>query len=69
MNIEDLKKRKELIEKNLKGLRDRITVDTQNAFRLEGAILDINEIIAEDEKKLKELKDKEKDKVEKKKVK
>lgn len=69
MNIEELKKRKELIETNLKQLREKLTIDTQNAFRLEGAILDINELIAEDEKKEKELKDKEKEKVEKKKVK
>ena len=69
MNIEDLKKRKELLENNLKQLNERITQDTQNAFRISGAIIDVNEIIAEDEKKEKELKDKEKDKVEKKKVK
>ena len=67
MNIEDLKKRKELLENNLKQLNERITTDTQNAFRISGAIIDVNEIIAEDEKKEKE--EKEKDKVEKKKVK
>ena len=67
MNIEDLKKRKELLENNLKQLNERITQDTQNAFRISGAIIDVNEIIAEDEKKEKE--EKEKDKVEKKKVK
>ena len=67
MNIEDLKKRKALIENNLKQLRDKIVIDTQNAFRLEGALLDVNELIAEEGKKEKEKKDKEK--VEKKKVK
>lgn len=60
MNIEDLKKRKELIQNNLKIIRERIAQDTQNSLRLEGAILDINEIIANDEKKSKELEDKEK---------
>lgn len=69
MNIEDLKKRKELMENNLKGLREKIAIDTQNAFRIEGAIIDVDEIIADDEKKKKELEDKEKAKVEKKKVK
>ena len=67
MNIEDLKKRRELLETNLKNLNDRITQDTQNAFRISGGIIDLNEIIAEDEKKMKE--EKEKEKVEKKKVK
>ena len=59
MNIEDLKKRKELLENNLKNLNERIVQDTQNAFRISGAIIDINEIIAEDEKKEKEEKEKE----------
>ena len=54
MNIEDLKKRKELIENNLKQLKEKITIDTQNAFRIEGALLDISEIIADEEKKIKE---------------
>jgi len=67
MDIEGLKKRKELIENNLKQLKERITIDTQNAFRIEGALLDLNEIIADDEKEKKEKE--EKDKVEKKKVK
>jgi len=67
VNIEDLKKRKELLEANLKNLNERITQDTQNAFRISGAIIDVTEIIAEDEKKEKE--EKEKEKVEKKKVK
>ena len=67
MNIEGLKKRKEVLEDNLKNLNERITQDTQNAFRISGAIIDVNEIIIEDEKKEKE--EKEKDKVEKKKVK
>ena len=69
MNIEDLKKRKELLETNLKNLNERITQDTQNAFRISGAIIDVNEIIAEDEKKEKELKDKEKEDKSDKKVK
>ena len=51
MNIEGLNKRKELMEKNLKDLRERINIDTQNAFRVEGALLDIKEIIADDEQK------------------
>ena len=51
------------MEKNLKELRERITIDTQNALRIEGALLDVNEILAEDEKPEKE------EKVEKKKVK
>lgn len=63
MNIEGLKKRKELMETNLKQLRERITIDTQNALRIEGALLDVNEIIADDEKPEKE------EKVDKKKVK
>lgn len=69
MNIEGLKKRKELMENNLKQIRDKILIDTQNAFRIEGALLDIQEIIADDEKKEQELKDKKEEKVEKKKVK
>ena len=63
MNIEGLNKRKELMEKNLKDLRERINIDTQNAFRIEGALLDIKEIIADDEKKEKEEKEKKEDKV------
>ena len=66
MNIEDLKKRKELLENNLKNLNERIVQDTQNAFRISGAIIDINEIIAEDEKKEKEEKEKKEDKSDKK---
>ena len=62
MNIEDLKKRKELLENNLKQVNDRIIQDTQNAFRISGAIIDLNEIIAEDEKKKKETEAKEKEK-------
>ena len=62
MNIEDLKKRKELLENNLKQVNDRITQDTQNALRIQGAIIDLNEIIAEDEKKKKETEAKEKEK-------
>ena len=65
MNIEGLKKRKELMEKNFKDLNDRIKTDTENALRVQGALMDINEIIADDEKKLKEKENK----VEKKKVK
>jgi len=64
MNIEGLKKRKELVETNLRQLRERITQDTQNSLRMEGAIIDLNELITEIEKKEKE--DKEKEKVEKK---
>ena len=66
MNIEGLKKRKELIENNLRQLKERISIDTQNALRVEGALLDVNEIIADEEKKEKEEKEKEV-KVEKKK--
>ena len=62
MNIEDLKKRKELLENNLKQVNDRITQDTQNALRIQGAIIDVDEIIAEDEKKKKETEAKEKEK-------
>ena len=62
MNIEDLKKRKELLENNLKQVNDKIIQDTQNAFRISGAIIDLNEIIAEDEKKKKETEAKEKEK-------
>ena len=62
MNIEDLKKRKELLENNLKQVNDRITQDTQNALRIQGAIIDVDEIIAEDEKKKKETEVKEKEK-------
>jgi len=54
MNIEDLKKRKELIEGNLKIMKERLTIDTQNVFRVEGALIDINEIIKEEEEKEKE---------------
>lgn len=60
MNIEGLKKRKEMIEKNLKTLKDRITQDTQNALRLEGALMDTNELIAEIEKEDKEKETKKK---------
>jgi len=63
VNIEGLNKRKELMEKNLKDLRERINIDTQNAFRVEGALLDIKEIITDDEKKEKEEKEKKEDKV------
>ena len=66
MNIEDLRKRKELLETNLKNINERITQDTQQAFRIHGALLDVNEIIAEDEKKIKEEKDKKEDKNDKK---
>ena len=66
MNIEDLKKRKELLENNLKNLNEKIMQDTQNAFRISGAIIDCNEIIAEDEKKEKEEKEKKEDKSDKK---
>ena len=66
MDIEGLKKRKELLENNLKQINDRITQDTQNAFRVQGALIDCNEIIAEDEKKEKEKKELEKEKSNKK---
>ena len=61
MDIEGLKKRKELLEENLKNINKRIEQDTQNAFRVQGALIDVNEIIAEDEKKLKEEEDKKKE--------
>jgi len=67
VNIEDLKKRKGLLENNLKNLNERIVQDTQNALRIHGAIIDVNEIIAEDEKKEKEEKEKKEDKSDKKK--
>jgi predicted nucleic acid-binding Zn-ribbon protein len=70
VNIEDLKKRKELIENNLKGMREKLTADTQNVFRVEGALLDISEIIKDEENKIKEEKEKtekKEDKAEKKK--
>ena len=66
MNIEDLKKRKELIETNLKNINDRIIQDTQQSFRIQGALLDVNEIIEDDEKKEKEEKEKKEDKSNKK---
>ena len=66
MNIEDLKKRKELLENNLKNLNEKIEQDTQQAYRTSGAIIDILEIIAEDEKKEKEEKEKKEDKSDKK---
>ena len=56
-----MNKRKQLLESNFKVISDRIKIDTENALRTQGAIIDINEMI-EDEKK-KEVK------VEKKKVK
>ena len=62
MNIEDLKKRKELMENNLRIVNERIRVDTADSLRIQGAILDVNEIIAEDEKKEKEEKEKKKEK-------
>lgn len=54
MDIEALKKKKALMEDNLKALSQKITQDTQNALRLEGAILGINEIIVQssEEKKI-----------------
>ena len=69
VNIEGLKKRKELMEKNFKDLNERIRMDTENALRVQGALMDINEIITDDEKELKELEDKKEKKVEKKGVK
>ena len=65
MNIEDMNKRKQLLETNFKTISDRIKVDTENALRVQGALINLNELIADEEKKEKELKDK----VEKKKVK
>ena len=62
MNIEGLKKRKENIQNDLTTLRNKINSDTQNSFRLEGAILDINDIIANDEKETKEKEEKDKEK-------
>ena len=58
MNIEGLKKRRELIENNLKNMREKLTADTQNVFRVEGALIDVNEIIKEEEDRLKEEKEK-----------
>jgi hypothetical protein len=66
MNIEDLKKRKELLETNLKQVNERITSDTQQAFRIQGGIIDVSEIIAEEEKKEKEEKEKKEEKPDKK---
>ena len=66
MNVEDLKKRKEILEEQLNQLNKQIEQDTQNAFRVQGAIMDVAEIIAEDEKKIKEEKEKKEDKVDKK---
>ena len=54
MNIEGLKKRKELLENNLKNINERITSDTQQAYRVQGAIINVNELIAEIEKEEKE---------------
>ena len=69
MNIEDLNKRKETLEANLKQVNEVVTQNTQQAFRLQGAIIDVKEIIAEEEKKEKEEKEKEKEKKENKKKK
>ena len=66
MDIEGLKKRKELLENNLKQINDRIRSDTENSLRVQGALLDVSEIIAEDEKKEKEKKELEKEKSNKK---
>ena len=44
MNVEGLKKRKELIQNNLAKLNNKIKIDTDNSLRLQGAILDISEI-------------------------
>ena len=60
MNVEGLKKRKELIENNLRQLKERITIDTQNALRIEGALMDVSEIIQDEEKKEEENKNEEK---------
>jgi len=65
MNVEGLKKRKELMENNLRQLRERIAQDTQNSLRMEGAIIDLNELITEIEKKEKEEKEVVKEKVKK----
>ena len=54
VNIEDLKKRKGLLENNLKNLNERIRSDTENSLRIHGAIIDVLEIIKEDEDKQKE---------------
>ena len=43
-----MKKRKQLLENNFKTINDRIKIDTENALRIQGAIIDISEII-EDE--------------------
>ena len=66
MNIEGLNKRKEVLEEQLNQLNKQIEQNTQNAFRVQGAIMDVNEIIQDDEKKLKEEKEKKEDKSDKK---
>ena len=58
MNIEDLKKRRSLIENNLKRTREQLTNITQNVFRMEGALIDVDELIKIEEDKLKEEKKK-----------
>ena len=58
MNIEDLKKRRSLIENNLKRTREQLTNITQNVFRIEGALIDVDELIKIEEDKIKEEKKK-----------
>ena len=56
MKIEGLNKRKEVLENNLKQVNEVITQNTQQAFRIQGAIINVKEIIVEEEKKEKEEK-------------
>ena len=58
MKIEDLNKRKEVLENNLKQVNEVITQNTQQAFSIQVAIINVKEIIAEEEKKEKEEKEK-----------
>ena len=58
MTLEGLKDRKKLLEKNLEELKKNILTATQNSLRMEGAIIDINEIIADEEKNQKPVKEK-----------
>jgi len=51
ISVEELTKRKVKMQGDIAGLRQRIMVQSQTVSRLEGAILCIDEIIAEGEKK------------------
>ena len=67
MTLEELKERKKLLEKNFEELRKNILTATQNSLRVEGAIIDVSEIIADEEAKenKKEKHPEKKDKVKK----